>query len=42
MATNDEIKSGNEELDKKISQWLDWDKVSRNSISAFRVIAIVM
>lgn len=26
-ANNDQINSGNEELDKKISQWMDWDKV---------------
>jgi hypothetical protein len=30
MATNgnSQFNSGNEELDKKIEQWLTWDKVS--------------
>jgi hypothetical protein len=30
MSTDfEQIKSGNDELDKKIEQWLNWDKVSK-------------
>lgn len=28
MATDRQINSGNEELDREISNWLEWDKVS--------------